>query len=460
MNRFMQSTALVLAAAMSSAACVEDIPDLNDPGEDVLGPGAPRSVVAAVASGLLVGARTRIGPANGYISLLGIVGRESYNLDAADPRFVTEMLEGPLDFSSLVFGGGFWIDPYANIRQAIVLDEISSQIDQYSAAEQAGLRGFAKTMQVVDYFMLVSTRDELGAVIDVNPGDLDALGDIVCKPRVLAHMASLLDAARTDLEAAGDAFAFPLSTGFAGFDTPATFLQFNRALLARTQVYAGNFQAALDALDESFITREGDQLELGVYHAFSGNPGDTSNQANTVNIVAHPSIRMDAETSSTTGMIDARVARRLVELGAPVSRAGLSSSDDFTGYEITDAIPIIRNEELILLRAEAHLGLGNTADAADDINWIRANSGGLDPLPESAAADSEELLRQRRYSLMYEGHRWVDQRRLGDVESLLNDDIDRGGEFDPFTVPETFPIPEPEIVARTDENVTVIPCVP
>ena len=459
MKHLMQRTALMMTLAFASSACVEDIPDLNDPGQDSITANPTRASITAVTTGLLVGARERIAPANGYIALLGIVGREAYNLDGADPRFIVEMLTGPLDFSSLVFGGGFWVDPYANLRTANIVLEVIDNVADLSDAEKAGLRGFNKTIQVVDYFMIISTRNELGAVIDINTSnDLNILSDVRCEPAVYDHMISLLDSAADDLASAGDSFAFPLSAGFAGFDTPETFLQVNRALAARTHIYAGNFQAALTALEGSFLTLDADQLELGAFHAFSGNPGDTLNALNSVNIVAHPRLRPDAETNPDNGMIDARVARHLVELEEAVSNEnqGLSSMDDFTRYvDGSDPVAIIRNEDLILLRAEANLGLGNTSSAAADINWIRVNSGGLTALPEADAATAAELLKQRRYSLIFEGHRWVDTRRLGNLDDLRMED-----ERDDFTVPANFPIPEPEIRARVPDPATTVPCIP
>ena len=460
MNGTMQRSAWMLVAVLSTAACVEDIPDLNDPGVDSLLSNPTPSSISAVTTGLLVGARTRIAPSNGYIALLGIVGREAYNLDAADPRFIVEMLNGPLDSSSLVFGGGFWIDPYANLRVANalleVIDNTTLSEDDLSTAAREGIRGFTKTIKVVDFLMLISTRDELGAAIDVPTGDVNDLGDIRCKPAVLAHMIDLLTEAEGHLQNAGDTFSFPLSTGFADFDTPATFLAFTRALAARVNVYAGNYQAALTAIEGAFLMEDAAELEFGVYHAYSGNPGDTQNALNSANIVAHPRYRIDAETSTATGMIDARVTRKLIELDDSVSRAGLSSTDDFANYVVgSDPVPIIRNENLILLRAEANLMLGNTAAAADDINFIREASGGLDPLPAADAATAAELLKQRRYSLLFEGHRWVDTRRLGTLDDLLMED-----EVDDFTVPTAFPIPLPEVEAREGAGATTVACVP
>lgn len=94
----------------------------------------------------------------------------------------------------------------------------------------------------------------------------------------------------------------------------------------------------------------------------------------------------------------------------------------FTIYETNvSSVPIITNEELILLRAEAQFFTGNTAGALSDINFIRTTSGGLAARGAFAgAADfTTELLMQRRYSLMFEGgHRWIDMRRFGRLNLL------------------------------------------
>jgi hypothetical protein len=84
------------------------------------------------------------------------------------------------------------------------------------------------------------------------------------------------------------------------------------------------------------------------------------------------------------------------------------------------SVPIIRNEELILLRAEANNALNNRAAAIQDLDFIRVNSGGLAPLGAAYAADLvDEILYNRRYSLFDEyGHRWVDLRRYGRLATL------------------------------------------
>ena len=46
----------------------------------------------------------------------GIFGREAYRFDGSDPRFVGELMQGPLDPGSGAFGGDHWAEEYAAIR--------------------------------------------------------------------------------------------------------------------------------------------------------------------------------------------------------------------------------------------------------------------------------------------------------------------------------------------------------
>ena len=98
-------------------------------------------------------------------------------------------------------------------------------------------------------------------------------------------------------------------------------------------------------------------------------------------------------------------------------------------------MPIIRNEELILLRAEANIGLGNLAAAQVDVNVVRA-AAGLGPVVLTASNALTQLLYEKRYSLFMEGHRWVDMRRYGRLSQLPRD---RSGDviLDKMPKPET-----------------------
>src|SRR5688500_15417185 len=109
----------VAAVLLVSGACSDlTVPDYNNPSLEDLQTNPTPAKIAQAAQGLLVGSRVQQGTQNGYVSLLGIIGRESYNFDPADPRFMVEMLIGPLDGGSPAFGGNLFAFPYANIRTA------------------------------------------------------------------------------------------------------------------------------------------------------------------------------------------------------------------------------------------------------------------------------------------------------------------------------------------------------
>ena len=103
---------------------------------------------------------------------------------------------------------------------------------------------------------------------------------------------------------------------------------------------------------------------------------------------------------------------------------------------------------MVLLRAEANIGLGDLGTALTDINLVRTTSGGLAPLLAFADQTSAitELLYNKRYSLMYEGgHSWIDYRRYGRTADLKS--VDRVGP-PPDVIFPTLPIPTAEVQAR------------
>ncbi|HEY8209746.1 MAG TPA: RagB/SusD family nutrient uptake outer membrane protein [Myxococcaceae bacterium] len=119
----------------------------------------------------------------------------------------------------------------------------------------------------------------------------------------------------------------------------------------------------------------------------------------------------------------------------------------FTLYPTGETpVPIIRNEELILLRAEIATQQSNFAAARADVNLIRTGYGlaaKIDTDLDSTTELIDELLKQRRYSLLFEGgHRWIDLRRYNKLDDSLKDL--------PTThfVHQQYPIPSSEIDAR------------
>jgi hypothetical protein len=442
-----RSILLPFAATFAFAACGElTVPDYNNQDLDILQSNPTPTIIAQAAQGMLIGSRTYMGAQNGYVSLLGIVGRESYNFDPADPRFITEMLIGPLDGGSPAFGANLYALFYRNIRLGNTILAALDRVELMTDAQKEAVRGFVKTVQAHDFLMLINTRDDLGLPIDVDIDPTAPPAPIVAKPQVFARIVQLLDEARTHLQAGGASFPFSPGPGFAGFNTPATFLQVNRALKARVDVYMGNYAAALTSLGGSFLSTSA-SLDLGAFHAFSTQSGDVDNQLFDPNgraILAHPSIVPDARPRAD-GSADLRVGRKVTTLAEPRTVQDITTNLRFTIYNGSAApIPIIRNEELILLRAEARYNTGDPVGALDDINFIRQTSGGLAPRGPFVDANDfvTELLYNRRYSLLFEGgHRWIDARRLGRLGDLPR-------ALPTHTVPTRFPYPEGECLAR------------
>ncbi len=110
-------------------------------------------------------------------------------------------------------------------------------------------------------------------------------------------------------------------------------------------------------------------------------------------------------------------ARQFLNVQSDLRFRNYRTAPYFGSTNASAPAPIIRNEELILIRAEARWFTGNKAGAIADLNFIRQNSGGLGPTSLTTSSTDAEfiaaLLYERRMSLLWEGHRWADVRRFG-----------------------------------------------
>jgi hypothetical protein len=399
--------------------------------------------IQTLAQGMMFGTRTEI---PNYIFMLGTLGREGYCLCNNEPRFISELLIGPIDGGSLGADIFLWRNPYKDIRGGNLLLAALDKVPALTDAQKSATRGFAETIQARDFIMLLDGRDSSGIPMAVDQDPSQPPGPIKSQAEALDSIAALLDDAGTKLAAGGDAFPFALTSGFTGFSTPATFLQVNRALRARVAVYQKDYTTALTALSGSFVDASA-SLDLGAYDVYSTNSGDKINplfDPSGTSYYAHPSFVTDAQ-SQPGGAIDDRVTRK-TRVIAPKTLLGVTSDLLITVYNSATApIPIIRNAELILLRAEANIGLGHNPEAIADINVIRTEDGHLAPLTGSFSGDLlEELLYEKRYTLFWEGgHRWVDLRRYGKLGELPKD-------LPTHKIISRFPLPQAECLPRSD----------
>lgn len=419
---------------MVGSCSIDEVVDPNGPSVN----GVQNNASKGQLNELVVGVESTMRSGLGIeTTASGTMARELYLFDA-DPRNTGDLLGKDgigLDNNSF-YSTAQWNGSYRCIKNANLLINGAANTEAVTEAERNGYLGYAKTVQAYEFIQLLKSYGRVR--LDVE--DPDNLGPILEFDQAMAEVRALLDEAQGNLSAAGASFPFSLSDGFEGFDTPSTFLQFNRALAAMAAVYDGDGAAALTALSNSYFDLNGD-LTIGPKHVFGlggGNqpnpvfrvPSTPENVNNGDQIIVHNSWIADAEAGDTR--VDAKTAPR----PDPSSQDGLSGTHETRLYATNvSPIDILRNEELILLYAEASILAGNLQDAEDALNIIR-NAASLPDYggAQTAEALTTELLRQRRYSLWCENHRMFDLRRYG-LSSTLP--IDRPGDqiFNVLPVP-------------------------
>lgn len=415
-TRMLRAVALSLVAPLVGCSNLT-VPDLNNSsiGDFQAHPSAAGA--DAIAVGLLRGARDGTWF---LVRTLGVFGREGYSLNVAQGDLPTYLI-GPLSPGDFLVSGT-WNQQYADLRAANILIDGLPNVTDLTGPQKEAMTGFVQTMEAFDLSQLAATRDTFGIPIAVDIDPTGSLPPIATKAQAYQHIYNLLDSAKTHLQNGGGTFPFPMPHGFSGFDTPTTFVLFNRALRARVDVTLSDYNSALTDLSASFLSTSA-SLSLGPEFEFSNNAGDETNSLFAPTLYAHPRLVTEAQLQPNHSP-DLRVQQKLVTV-APFTLEGVTSNLQFTLYSASDSpLPVIRNEELILLRAEANFGLGNKDAALGDINIIRQTSGGLAPLPLSFATGPDsamlnEILYEKRYSLVWEGgHTWFDMRHYGLLATL------------------------------------------
>ena len=409
---------LPMLAVLVWVGCEDlDFPDPNNPTDET-------ATIQSLVTGAEAVMRQDLGV---YLRDLLVVGREAYYLEPADPRYTGELLTGPIDP-----GGFLCYRPWQTAYKAIA----NCETIMGSATADEGAKGVAQTLHAYSLMRLVYLWDESGARLNYD-GDITAA--VSTKAEVLAAIEILLDAGYSNLNSAGSAFSFSLSSGFTGFNTPATFAKFNRGLRARVAVHQSDWSAAQTALDNCSAWATSSNPDEGVYHAFSSGANDQGNEmyedptATTIKLMVHPSFYTDADLGDT------RVSNNVVVRSDTIIYDELESYLAPNLYSSSyDPVPIMRSVELQLLQAEVHIGNGDYSSAESIMNTIRAAAGVTDYSGTDASNAVDRVLHEKRYSLFLEGHRLVDMRHYGKTGELP---IDRPGRGDSIV---TFPIPETE----------------
>lgn len=437
-NKFL----LVLAAiaALNFGACtlfeVEDVPDLNNPTVESVLNNATTVQINQLAIGVQESMR------NGYHTVSwagGSIGREVIFFNKTDNRYYTE-LQGqiPIDPGGIFYG--WYLSLNSVRRRAEIFLRSAQNTNQLTDVQKKGCEGFAKTVQAYSLLNLLNMMGKEGIRTEFTdllaPGDLLNPGPMSDYAGGLTYIKKLIDDGSAALDAAGGSFAFPVTSGWgADFDTPAEFKKFNRAVAARVAMYQKDWAGMNAAVNASFLNLTG-SLTAGPKFTFSTSTGDARNpfflvkNEPTSPIVAQSKFISEAEAGDTrvtgTPVIDGGTAK----VRQRTSSAALGGFPEAL-WEIsivptnTSPISIIRNEELVLMYAEAQIQSNNLGEGEKALDIIRT-ANGLKPIAEAKPSivgkkDGliDELLNQRRYSLFMEGsHRWFDMRRYDRLASL------------------------------------------
>lgn len=430
-KHYLTTISIIMFSFIMTVGCnfldVEEVIDPNNPSSAGVLKDATRGELQNMVTGLE--SRHR-----GYVAnttqLFGSFGRETWNFFASDPRFTIDWL-GQEDitepYPNFFSSGGTYNTPYQAIKQANLLIESVDNTTSISDAEKNSYLGFAKTIQAFQYLIPLNGQYQNGIRIDVadplNPGPF------LSYDATLDRILSLLDEAYSNLNSSPAELPFRLTDGFGEFATAEGLKQVNRAIKARASIYAEDFPGALNALDDSFmdLTAGVESMNRGVSHVF-GNPPDSFNplfyplNANTNQImVVHPSMIEDAEAG------DLRVENKFFQRTILVSNSNVPEDAEYQDARFesnSSSIPYLRNEELILIYAEALAQRGQGTDILDAqsaINLIRG-TWNLPPVTLTTLEEAiDQVLFERRYSLWAEGgHRWIDARRYNRLDEIPN----------------------------------------
>jgi hypothetical protein len=462
-------TAALTTAIVATGACKDstDVLPLDAPTiESVTSKPLIRSSLQTLATGVLAQDRAGVVGTGTYLVLAAILQRDAIRVDTSEPRYVQETLGTNPDPGSFAGSGGFG-GFYTAIRaEKSLIKALESAVEgSFTPDEVAATKGFVRTIEGLDYMRLIELRDTVG--IPIQADDNETLTDVSCKSTVLNFIAALLDSANTDLSGAAGSTKVPfvLPTGFTSFgrdySVVSNIQKFNRAVKGKVDVYRAinrkNPQTAraTDAIAELTFALGGaapgavpaSQFSFGPYYKFvvggsEATPNNVSDSRIALNLMAADSIRPG----------DTRASKIVTRSTLSGTNQGLLFTSNKTCAKCTATtanqeapLGILRDEELVLLRAQAYIEAGNLAAATADLNSVTQAYGNAPYAVFATKAQAiSALLYEKRYSLLMEGpQRLVDLREYGRLNSTY---LRKETATDPYNA--AFPLSRPELNAR------------
>jgi hypothetical protein len=473
-----RSLSLALAATVFAATACKDsnVPFFTAPTSV---PNSPPGIQNAV-TGLLSGSRLDL---FGFIVDATGFARDGANYTNTEPRFI--LYELGLEKIDPAWASN-WANSYANILQSHqIIATLPSVIPAYTTAQLQSLTGVIQTLEALNYMVIQEDHDSSG--IAIMPAAATSAPPAFCAKDGWKYIVALLDSANNSLHAAG-ATALPvkLPSGFNSVSATATsFSAFNRALAGKAGLEyayaiarsAGGTTptpsqpgfpdiAALTRADSAILASALlDTTKLSpnpaggfvpdnwsVLHNFSAQSGD---QVNPIDANIGTYVVLTPIPSSQDTINDLRWKTKFApNPHLPVQQPGYSiatSNYIYNMYSTPGAfIPIVRNEELALVRAEIQIGLGNYAAAWGYINTVRTKVGGLAALPviPTYTATRDAMLHEQQISTAFEASadRMIAIRMYG-INTLVDNIWAADTAFHDLHT-DVNPIPFAEVAAR------------
>ncbi len=408
---------------------------------------APTSIASSqdgiqnAVTGLFAASRVDIGTLIFYMTQFA---RDEGNIQFDNPQniqFGTGITPIPAN------GAGVWDNEYLAIGHALsIIGAVPKAQPAYTPQQAAAIVGIAQTIEALNFMMLAETRDTLG--IPIHAAAAGGPGPVYCNKDAWAQIVALLDSAEANLLTAGTIpLPVKLPPGFSGVSgsagpptTAGSFASFNRALagkaglelayaIARNSAATAPTPSSPGAPDAAALQRADSAITASALFApasltppvpgaqfandastvnwdFSSIAGDLVNPINQgIGVwVTLRTLAADVDTLNDARW-KAKFGPTKFQLQIP-SYAPISTADLFQYYPTTNSpIPIVRTEELALVRAQIRLGLGDLAGATTLINQVHQGAGGFGTplnIAQTYTAVRDSLMKEQRISTVFE----------------------------------------------------------
>lgn len=341
-----------------------------------------------------------------------------------------------------VTSDNIWFQAYSTIFRANnVIENLAAKPDLtgLTDADRASLIAETRFVRALAYFNLTTLYGDVPLTETTDLTSNQVIGE-TSRADVYSYVISEAAAAATAL--AG--IDFDSENQFRATEWAA------KALGARANLYAGNVSAAATLADD-VITNGGFALETNYEDIFV--PSSSSNE---IIFSIFFSIQDQSGLSFQflpDGRFEFSVNQGLLDTGDPRVLSAVNGGDALGRSYVTkysdisngsDHTIVFRLAEMYLIRAEANIG---SASAINDVNALRNRAG----VATISNVTINTILDERFVELSFEGHRWYDLIRTGQVDAVM-------GAANPTNWQPTdalLPIPDREI--RLNANLSQNP---